>query len=225
MSDNGAAGRPGNMQNAPLAGGKGTFWEGGVRVPLIVRGPGVSGGNCCHENVIGYDLFPTFCEMAGEPCASSLGIEGTSLMPLLIDGGDSSTFKRTREGLIFHCPHYGHGPRQTPQSAIVQGNYKLLRIHETGTNRLFMLSDDIGEQNDLSESMPEKVTDMEKALFAYLREVDAQMPVENPDYDPDASLSRGRASGGRAGANANRPGAKQRRRNGREPTVRPRTEH
>jgi arylsulfatase A-like enzyme len=107
---------------------------------------------------------------------------------------------------VFHFPHYAQGPDQGPQSAIYQGDYKLLRIYETETNHLFKLSEDIGEQHDLAESMPEKVAEMQRALFAYLSDVEAQLPVENPNYNPDASSPRNRVSGRRVRASADRPG-------------------
>jgi len=219
MSDNGAAAGPRRRaENLPLSGGKATFWEGGIRVPLIIRGPGVASDVCCHERVVGFDLFPTYCDVAGIAEMPD-GVEGGSLVPLLANRGKGMV-KRPRAALTFHFPHYAKGPEQSPQSAIYQGDYKLLRIYETETNHLFNLSDDIGEQHNLAESMPKKVAEMEKALFAYLSEIDAQLPVENPQYDPDASNPNSRASAGRAGSNADRPG-KKRPSGAKRPTRRP----
>jgi arylsulfatase A len=147
MSDNGA-GNPRNAnENAPLNRGKATLWEGGIRVPLIIRGPGIKSSSFCKVNVIGYDLLPTFCELAGVPSLPD-NIEGVSLVPLL--QGNSKVFDRT-EDLVFHFPHYGIGPRQVPQSAILDEHWKLIKGYETGEVKLFDLSKDIGETTDLSK--------------------------------------------------------------------------
>jgi arylsulfatase A-like enzyme len=197
MSDNGAAGRPGGLENAPLAGGKATLYEGGIRVPLIVRGPGVRAGSSCHESVIGYDLFPTLSELAGVRGAKPAGVEGTSVVPLLKGRGGPGAFARSHDELVFHFPHYGQGPRQQPQSAIRVGSYKLVRDYETGVDQLFDLASDIGEKTDLASRMPEKRKDLAARLDAYLARTKAQLPTANPDYDPtkDAGQRRGRNQG------------------------------
>jgi arylsulfatase A-like enzyme len=193
MSDNGAASRPGRPENHPLSGGKASLWEGGVRVPLIIRGPGVHPGQFCHRNVIGFDLFPTFCQLAQVSLALPETIEGTSLVPLLLERTEASTFHRDQEELVFHFPHYAKGPRQTPQSAILSANLKLIRFYETGEQRLLDLAQDIGERNDLATRMPEKAAALAARLDTYLTRIDAQMPLPNPDYDPTV----GRPAAGR----------------------------
>ncbi|MCK4564068.1 MAG: sulfatase [Verrucomicrobia bacterium] len=185
MSDNGAPGNPRRPQNIPLNGGKGSFYEGGIRVPLIVRGPGIEPNTFCRENMTGCDLFPTFCEWAGLPAPEE--IEGTSLVPLL--EGKPDKFARREDSLIFHYPHYGRGPTQKPQSAIIVKNYKLLRDLETGATQLFDLETDISEKSDLSKKMPEKAEQLGKLLDKRLKQVDAQMPTKNSTYDPDAESS------------------------------------
>jgi len=199
MSDNGAAAPPRSTENFPLSGGKATFWEGGIRVPLIVRGPGVEPDSFCRQNVVGYDLFPTFWELADVPSAPPSSTEGTSLVPLLRERTDSDVFRRDREELVFHFPHYAKGPNQTPQSAILAANLKLIRFHETNEIRLFDLARDIGEKNDLTQQMPDKAAALAESLRAYLVRVDAQLPSPNPDYDPAiaeqaSGQRRGRAS-------------------------------
>ncbi|WP_197231768.1 sulfatase-like hydrolase/transferase [Novipirellula artificiosorum] len=197
MSDNGApAGPRKRSENMPLSGGKATFWEGGIRVPLIIRGPDVPSDATCHERVVGFDLFPTLCDLAGGIEIPD-DVEGGSLTSMMTSN-PMGMVQRPSPDLVFHFPHYAQGAEQYPQSAIYQGDFKLLRIYETKTNHLFKLSDDIGELNDLAKNMPEKVAKMEKDLFAYFSEVEAQMPIENPNYVPEASPPSGRASGGRS---------------------------
>jgi arylsulfatase A-like enzyme len=178
MSDNGAGG---GGRRGTLRGGKGSLWEGGIRVPLIMRGPGVRPDSFCHARVVGYDLFPTVCELAGVAKPLPAGLEGASIVPLLSDA--KGMVKRPREEFVFHFPHYQSS--DGPHSAILLGNFKLLRFYETGEPSLFDLSQDIGERRDLSKEMPEKVAELARALDRYLHEVGAQLPVQNPSYDPD----------------------------------------
>lgn len=180
MSDNGAGGR---SRARPLTGGKGSVWEGGIRVPLIIRGPGVGQNMFCHVPVVGYDLFPTFCDLAGVVAPLPEGIEGGSLSPLFEEGEGS--VNRAREGLVFHFPHYQS--RNGPQSAIRLGDFKLVETYETGKISLFDLSRDIGEKKDLSSQLPEKAADLHARLTSYLLAVGAQMPEVNPDHDPNTA--------------------------------------
>ncbi|MHC4176645.1 MAG: sulfatase-like hydrolase/transferase [Planctomycetota bacterium] len=200
MSDNGAAAPPRIAENLPLSGGKATFWEGGIRVPLIVRGPGVKPNSFCHQNVIGYDLFPTICELADVPSARHSSVEGTSLVPLLMERSGGGAFRRDREELVFHFPHYALGPRQTPQSAILAANLKLIWFHETNETQLFDLAQDIGEQHDLTAQLPDRAAALAKSLDVYLAQVNAQLPSPNPDYEPTTGLGvPGRQRGRRPG--------------------------
>jgi len=204
MSDNGAG--PRFSPCTPLALGKGTLWEGGIRVPLIVRGPGVKAGAFRGQRVVGWDLFPTFCELAGVEEPLPEGLEGGSLKPLFASGEDN--VKRRREEVVFHYPHYGQGGQgKTPQSAIFIGDYKLMKFYETNELKLFNIRKDIGEQNDLSKELPEKAEMMHRRLEKYLQQVGAAMPKPNPDYDPDAPAQRRPPPGGER----RRPGAGRRR--------------
>ena len=181
MSDNGSGGGGGRRRGGGLSGGKGSVWEGGIRSPFIIRGPGIPGNSWCHERIVGYDLFPTYCEWAG--IASSKlppQIEGGSIVNLLDDG--KGLVKRPREEMVFHFPHYQSG--DGPHSALFLGNYKLMKFYETERLALFDIAADISEQNDLSTRQPQKVTDIDKLLEQYLLDVDAQMAVSNPQYDP-----------------------------------------
>ncbi len=194
MSDNGAGSKRGSKENAPLAGGKGSLWEGGVRVPLIIRGPEIKAGSYNYENVIGYDLFPTIFELVTIVESQPKSVEGTSVVLLLLGAKE---IKRKYEELIFHYPHYGKGPKQKPQSAIIDGNYKLVLSYETNEKALYDLTKDIGEENDLSKKNPEKADQMYKKMMAYLKRVDAQLPTENKNYDSNATNS----SKGKSGSN------------------------
>lgn len=216
MSDNGAGG---GSRARPLSGGKGSLWEGGIRVPLIIRGPGVKPGTFCHVPVVGYDLFPTYYELAGASQALPEGVEGGSIRPLLSNEGTGEV-KRPREELVFHFPHYQSG--DGPHSAIRLGDYKLIKFYESDQVRLFNLAEDIGEQRDLSKEMPDKAAKLSRRLDDYLKAVNARMPVPNPDYDPDKApetrrrQKRGGGGGGRrGGADAPRPRRRERTRSAR----------
>ncbi|MGI9243184.1 MAG: sulfatase [Verrucomicrobiales bacterium] len=188
MSDNGGPGNRRGSQNLPLSGGKGSLSEGGIRVPLIVRGPGIEAGTFCRESVTGCDLFPSFCEWAG--VREHGPMDGTSIVPLL--AGEASKFHRNEDALLFHYPHYGRGPSQKPQSAVIVGKYKLIRELESGTVQLFDLENDLFEKSDLHDSMPDKTRELEEILDRRLGEVGAQLPKANPNYDSSASPQRRR---------------------------------
>ncbi len=176
MADNGAGGG-----KKVLAGGKGGVWEGGIRVPFIVRGPGVKPNSWCHTRVVGYDLFPTFCEFAGiAPGKMPKGIEGGSIASLLKTAGLGEV-KRPREELVFHFPHY---QGDAPHSAIFVGDLKLLHFYEDNRDELYDLSKDIGERDDLAAQRPAETKKLRERLDKYLAEVDAQFPSPNPNFDP-----------------------------------------
>jgi len=177
-ADNGGGGRSGR----PLTGGKGTLWEGGIRVPLIVRGPRVRAGAFCHVRVSGCDLLPTLCDLAGLAGPLPKGVDGGSIVPLLTGGG-KGTVKRPREEMVFHFPHYQKGDIG-PHSVIFLGRYKLLKLHETGQVRLFDIARDISERRDLSSDLPEKAAELDRRLGEYLKTVGARMARGNPDHDP-----------------------------------------
>lgn len=184
MGDNGGGGGgggggAGRGEARPLRAGKGGVWEAGIRVPFIVRGPGIKPGSWCHQPVVGYDLFPTFCGLAGVKEKLPADLEGGDLSPLL--AGAATLVKRPREELVFHFPHY---QGDTPHSAIRLGDYKLLEFYETGQRLLFNLKTDLAERNDIAKANPEIAADLGKRLKTYLAEVNAAMPKPNPDYKP-----------------------------------------
>jgi arylsulfatase A-like enzyme len=195
MSDNGGSNR------RTLSGGKGDVWEGGIRVPLIIRGPGIAANSWCHQRVVGYDFFPTFCRWAGVKEALPTQLDGGDITPLL--SGSSDPVRRPREELVFHFPHY---QGDSPHSAIFSGNMKLIHFYETGENQLFDLKADIGEKRNLAEAKPELATSLAKQLADYLSEVGAAMAKENPNYDPAREPER--KGGGKGGKDGKKGGKK-----------------
>lgn len=179
-SDNG--GRVPTTSNLPLRVGKGSCYEGGTRVPLIVYWPGeTKAGSVCETPVISMDLYPTFTEIAGIKGGAKTAVDGVSLVPLLKQTGDWK-----RDELFWHYPHYQHYQKggTTPYSAIRKGDLKLIEFLADNRVELYNLRDDIGEQHDLAASMPDKVDELRKRLHAWREEVGAQMPTRNPKYDP-----------------------------------------
>ena len=202
MADNGASGG-----KKALRGGKGGVWEGGIRVPLIIRGPGVEANSWCHVPVVGFDFFPTFCEWAGVP-KSKLPprIEGGSIAGLLTHGGKGEV-DRERTGIVFHFPHYQG--EDGPQSAIIDGHLKLVKLYEDERIELYDLSEDIAERNNLAGQMPDQVKRLTKELDQSLAQNKAQFPTPNPDYDPNkpAELKkRGGKNKSNSGSNSKKNG-------------------
>lgn len=176
-TDHGSPGR-----NPPLSGGKGTISDGGLRVPLIVRGPSVAAGACTRVRAVGVDLLPTIAEWAGIKAALPKEVEGGSLAPLLADP-QRGMVKRPREEYVVHFPHYDKDPLG-PASAIFLGDFKLIRVYENDGRQLFNIAMDPSERRDLAAEMPEKVRELDRRLSEYLAVVDAQMPTLNANYDP-----------------------------------------
>ncbi|RPG19032.1 MAG: hypothetical protein CBB69_005990 [Phycisphaera sp. TMED9] len=178
MSDNGGGRR------GPLSGGKRALKEGGIRVPFIVRDPGVKAGSWRHAPIVGYDLFPTCPEWAGVQEIPD-PLEGGSIASLL--GGDGGRVRRATEELVSHFPHYQNGAG--PHSAIYVGEHRLIKFHETGGIALYDLAVDIAERDDLHGDMPDVVTELERQLDDYLAGVDAAMPMINDRYDPERATA------------------------------------
>jgi arylsulfatase A len=169
--------------NFPLRSGKGSLYEGGIRVPLIVRMPGVTPqGATCDEPVICTDFFPTILELCGlsgsvQP-APLRPLDGLSLVPLLKQPRSSLP----RDALLFHYPHYY--PTTTPVSAVRSGDWKLLEYFQDHHVELYCLRDDPGEQHDLAAAQPERAAQLRARLHSWWQEVGAQLPQSNPDYRP-----------------------------------------
>ena len=186
MSDNGASGNRRRPNNTPLFAGKGTLYEGGIRVPLIISGPGIKTGYSSTA-VSGVDLFATYATWAGAEIELN---ESADLTPVL--RGNPEQFKRDH-ALLFHYPHYGQGQFQQPQTAVISGRWKLLKDWETDSYKLYDLESDLGEKDDLSSKEPDVFNNMLAAMKNRLKEVGAQLLLANPDYDPSAEVQRRRS--------------------------------
>jgi arylsulfatase A-like enzyme len=163
-SDNGG----GFRGNAPLSGGKASLWEGGIRVPTVVTGPGVKLGYCSIP-VASWDWYATINEITGGKQLEK-DYDGGSLLDIL-KKADKGKVKRGTQEIIFHYPWYGG---TMPASAIIDGNYKVLVNLQTYESRLFDVVVDPGENNDLSFEMVEKKSNLLNRLNDYLKEVDAE---------------------------------------------------
>ena len=183
FSDNGglSTGAHPNMPTScfPLRAGKAWVYEGGIRVPLIIRLPGkVKAGLTVDEPVISTDLYPTILDLIGLPLRPEQHVDGVSLKALA--SGDTESLDR--EAIYFHYPHYHPINTMGPAGAVRMGDYKLVEVYETGNIELYNLNDDVGEQKDLSAEMPERAARMKTMLHDWIAESGSHMPVSNPDY-------------------------------------------
>ena len=171
FSDNGGLVLGKTTNNAPLRSGKGSAYEGGVRVPMLVRWPGkIAPGTVSDTPVISTDFFPTFCAAAGvKPNAKPL--DGVNLLPILTGAGPIQ-----RNALYWHYPHY-HPGGATPHSAVRAGDFKLIEYFEDGRLELYNLKDDLSEKTNLAEKLPEKAKELHQLLIDYRKDVGAQMPT------------------------------------------------
>lgn len=193
FSDNGGYGPATDMK--PLKGYKGTYYEGGIRVPFFVKWPGVVKPETrSAEPIIGVDIYPTLCDIAGASLPEDQPIDGVSLVPLL--NGTKKTFGD--RPLFWHFPAYlqayqvwdeQRDPlfRSRPCSIIRSGPWKLHQYFEDGGLELYNLSDDIGETQNVSAAEPEKTKELLTRLQQWRTQVKAPVPVRpNPQYDAAA---------------------------------------
>lgn len=179
---------PGNI-NGPVRGFKETVWEGGIRVPFMVSGPGVKPDSVSRTPVVGYDILPTICDLAGISTWPKV-VEGGSLKPALLGDG-SAAVKRPTDALVFHWPHYRHERKNSlPDTTLLDDGWKLHYWWENDTVQLFHLDQDLGESKDLATEEPERAAAMKKRLSKYLDTIKAELPVPNPDYRPDQDQKR-----------------------------------
>ena len=170
--------------NAPLRANKGGYYEGGIRVPLIIKWPGVStAGNVVNEPVTSTDLYPTCLAAASQPQRSHQHIDGVSLKPLLT--GEGSIAARS---LFWHYPHYNTHPSSFPSSVIRKGNWKLIETFDPVGTELYNLADDLGETTNLAQSEPDRARQLQQELETWRDSVDAERMLPNPDYEPTKGL-------------------------------------
>ena len=167
-SDNGglstSEGSP--TSNLPLRGGKGWVYEGGIRIPWIIRYPGVTQPDTTSAELISsIDLFATLTAAADIPVEQT--IDGIDLAPAL--KGD----ELDRQSLFWHYPHYSN-QGGIPGGAVREGDYKLFERYEDGSLELYNLKEDIGEQNDLAKENPERVEEMRGRLHKWYQDLDAK---------------------------------------------------
>ena len=178
MSDNGSVPNiPGAKKyeksyNFPLSRGKWDAYEGGVRVPLIIAGPGIKNDTESATPVSGSDLLPTILDLAGNKTIALTEIDGGSFAPILLNENNKK-IKRAVDGIFFHVPYKNGIALKRPHSAVRKGDYKLIKFQDDKSILLFNLVKDKMEQLDLATQKPEKVKELEKILDNYLTEVHA----------------------------------------------------
>ena len=167
--------------NAPLRANKGAYYEGGIRVPLIVKWPGVAvPGRVVAEPVTSTDIYPTCLAAAGLPPRPHQHLDGVNLEPLL-RGGDLAA-----RPLFWHYPHYNEHPSSVPSSVIRRGSWKLIETFDPEGVELYDLSADLGETTNLAAAEPVRVRELRAELEAWRTSVGAERMQPNPDHEPSA---------------------------------------
>lgn len=170
--------------NGPLREGKGHLYEGGIRVPLIVRWPPkVKAGSTCAAATSSYDLLATIAEVCGRPAPAT---DGVSIRALLAGAPQVAD----RDILYWHYPHYSPQGGK-PGGAIRQGEFKLIEFYEQGRRELFNVVRDVSESTNLADVEPERVERMAGLLADWRKQLDVQMPGPNPQFVPDAQAADG----------------------------------
>ena len=164
--------------NAPLRDEKGSPYEGGVRIPTLIRWPGESKpGTVCDEPALSIDFYPTFIEAAEALGPDGQILDGHSLVPLLRYPNSALS----RESIYWHYPHYHHS---RPSSSIRSGDYKLIHFFDDGSVELYDLLEDLGETINLAESQPERVRELLQELIIWREETGALTPYWNERHNP-----------------------------------------
>jgi len=174
LSDNGGRNsipgqeEPSLHRNDPLRDGKGSVYEGGIRVPFIVAGPGIQKKGISPTPATGLDIFPTIAELAGYDGQLPTALDGGSLMPALLNKGRGEV-KRNNPFLIFH-----QAVARSAETSLMLGNYKLVKTWNRNQLELFDLSRDLSEANDLSKKHPAKTRELHALMVNFLDEVGAE---------------------------------------------------
>jgi arylsulfatase A-like enzyme len=180
--------------NAPLRGGKGMLYEGGIRVPYIFRWPGkIPAGTTCDQPINSVDLYPTLLEVAGAEPPANYPLDGASYCKLLTSGGKTSL---SRDAIFWHFPGYlgaGVGSwRTTPGGAIRSGDWKLQEYFEDGHLELYNLRDDLSQTNNLVAKLPDKSKELQARLAAWRQSIKAPMPTKNTEQGQPAPGKKGK---------------------------------
>lgn len=186
-SDNGgvASGDAFSTSNLPLRGGKGYQWEGGIREPYFIKVPWLKiGGSQSNFPVTGADFYPTLLDLAGIEPLPEQHIDGISLKPIL--EGKEMDIERP---LFWHYPHYGN-QGGNPSSIIREKNWKLIHYWEDSSEELYDLTLDGSEQSNVVDAHPEIAKDLKKKLMDWLKEVGANMPSPDSEYDTKLAEKR-----------------------------------
>ena len=186
ISDNGGVSSGDNYStsNLPLRGGKGRQWEGGIRVLLYMRVPGVTEPrSICTTPVNGVDFYPTFLNLTDTDLTGSHSVDGANLSGLL----KGETIEERH--LFWHYPHYGNQGGE-PSSIIMQGDWKLIYYHEDGHNELYNIYNDPGEQDDQAAKETIVAKEMSEKLKRWLNETGAELPVADETFNASKRSSR-----------------------------------
>ncbi len=185
-SDNGgvSSGDAYSTSNLPLRGGKGRQWEGGIRVPAYIKGPGIQQGLVTRTPLAGPDWYPTLLDLAGVETPEDQAVEGVSLAPVLRATGPIAD-----RPLFFHYPHYGNQGGE-PSSIIIDGRDKLILYHEDNRAELYDIRADVGEQTDLATDRPDRAAELRARLETWLGSVNATMPTPDPTFDAHQRATR-----------------------------------
>jgi arylsulfatase A-like enzyme len=161
----------------PLRAGKGWLYEGGIRVPLLIKPANYNNEKrVSTEPVIGHDFYPTMISMADLKTDENIIIDGVDLSGLL----DNNTALK-RDAIFWHYPHY-HGSAWKPGAAIRQGDWKLIEFYESNTFELYNLADDISETNNLASTYPIKSKQLLDKLHNLQKSVNASKAIPNPKF-------------------------------------------
>lgn len=178
-SDNGYRHKFYPDKKQPLHGAKWWVWQGGLRVPMIIKGPKISANSQFEHNVINYDFLPTFYEWAGGDAKELKNIDGVSLAAYLEGQTASSEF--IDRSLYFHFPHYRGS---VPSSAIISGSTKVMHFYESpDIPMMFDLKADQGEVSNIATQHPEKHKALFEKMMRYFHHVNARLPKVNPNFD------------------------------------------
>ena len=181
VSDNGYRHKFYPELTQPLHSRKWWGWQG-IRVPMVVKGPGIPAASVFDANVINYDFLPTFVEWAGGKPSELKDIDGVSLAGYINGKKGIDKAFRNRE-LYFHYPHYR---KSMPHSAIISGNKKVMHFYERpDIPMLFDIHSDKGEVRNIAKQHPEEHKAMHQKMMTYLKNVGARFPKMNPDYDSE----------------------------------------